>query len=119
MEHVIVFTPAQIITFCAALITLSGALSVILKAISKVKEPNDVQNTRLDAHDEHLKELDRRLEAHEKFFKQDKERFEDLEASNRVSQKALLALLGHSINGNNITQLEDAQRDLEKYLLEK
>ena len=42
-----------------------------------------------------------------------------LEEGNRVTQKAILALLAHGIDGNDIEAMQDAKKDMEKYLIGK
>ena len=37
----------------------------------------------------------------------------------RVSQQALLALLDHSLDGNNVKQMEEAKDAIQKHLLNK
>jgi hypothetical protein len=52
-------------------------------------------------------------------FGRDKQKIEAIEEGNRVTQQALLALLEHSIDGNNISALEKAKNNLNDYLIHK
>lgn len=52
-------------------------------------------------------------------FGRDKTKIEMIEQGNRVTQKALLALLKHSIDGNNIEALKKAEGDLSEFLIER
>ena len=52
-------------------------------------------------------------------FGRDKQKIETIEQGNRVTQKALLALLKHSIDGNNIDALKKAEEDLSQFLIER
>lgn len=52
-------------------------------------------------------------------FGRDKTKIEMIEQGNRVTQKALLALLKHSIDGNNIDALKKAEGDLSEFLIER
>lgn len=49
----------------------------------------------------------------------DNKRIKSIEAGNRITQQALLALMSHAINGNDIDKLEKARDDLQQYLIEK
>lgn len=42
--------------------------------------------------------------------------FDDIDASNRAIQKALLALMDSSIDGNNIDELKKARKDLYNFM---
>lgn len=52
-------------------------------------------------------------------FGRDKQKIETLEEGNRATQKALLALMEHSIDGNNIEELKKAKAELSHYLINR
>ena len=52
-------------------------------------------------------------------FGRDKAKIESIEEGNKVTQKALLALLKHSIDGNNKDALIKAEEDLSQYLIDR
>ena len=52
-------------------------------------------------------------------FGRDKQKIESIEEGNKVTQQALLALLKHSIDGNNIEGLEKAESRLSDYLINR
>lgn len=112
MNTSIVFTPSQIIAFCSAIAVISGAVHVLMDFIYKISAPNKIQNARLD-------NIELRLDKHDEIFKNDFERFEEIDESNRVTQKAILALLSHSIDGNEVTELREAKRELQEYLIKR
>lgn len=117
------FTAAELISvfigLCASIITISTALGVIAKMIDKARSPEREQNTRLDNIDKRLDEIDKTIAQFREYFTNDDNRFKAIEKSNKVTQSALLALLKHSLNGNDIESLKSAEKDLESYLLEK
>lgn len=119
----ITFTPAELISvfigLCASIITISTALGVIAKMIDKARSPEREQNSRLDNIDKRLDEIDKTIATFREYFTNDDNRFKAIEKSNKVTQSALLALLKHSLNGNDIESLKSAEKDLESYLLEK
>ena len=123
MDNVISFTPAQliavIIAICGAIVTISAAIGVITKALEKIKEPETAQNKRLELIEIKLETHDKILEKYQEFFTNDDNRFKSIERSNKVTQNALLALLKHALNGNDIDALKDAEKSLEAYLIEK
>lgn len=123
METVISFTPAQIIAVilavCGSIITISGAIGVITKAIEKTREPENNQNKRLDEHDKRLSALEEIAGKFKEYFDNDDRRFKEIEKSNKITQAALLALLKHSLNGNDMESLKNAEKSLEEYLIDK
>ena len=123
MDNVITFTPSQLIavilSVCAAIVTISAAIGVITKALDKAKAPEKEQNERLDAHEKRLNALDEIIVKFRESFDNDDRRFKEIEKSNKVTQSALLALLKHSINGNDTESLKEARKNLEEYLIEK
>ena len=94
----------------AAIVLISNAAEKIVQAVKAAKAPNDQQNERLNALEEWREEVDRKLI-------RDKDRFKDIDSGNRVTQRALLALLDHGIDGNNIKQMQDAKEALQDHLI--
>ena len=123
MNNVISFTPAQLIALilsvCAAIVTISAAIGVIAKALEKARAPEKEQNERLDAHEKRLNAFDEIIVKFREYFDNDDRRFKEIEKSNKITQSALLALLKHSINGNDTESLKEARKNLEEYLIEK
>lgn len=123
MDNTITFTPAELVSIilgiCAAIVTISAAIGVIAKLIVKAKAPEVQQNARLDTIDRRLDDIDKTIATFREYFTNDDNRFKAIEKSNKVTQTALLALLKHSLNGNDITSLKEAERSLEEYLIEK
>lgn len=110
MEHI---TPAQLWTFvlaaASAIVLLSNAVEKIGKAIAAAKKPNEQQNNRLDKIEARLDKIDSKLEA-------DKKRLEAADETRQVELRALLALLDHGIDGNNVAQMQDAKNGLLEHL---
>lgn len=123
MDNVIQFTPAQLIALvlaiCGAIVTISAAIGVIAKALEKARAPEKEQNERLDAHEKRLNAHDEIIEKFKEYFDNDDRRFKAIEKSNKITQSALLALLKHSLNGNDTASLKEAEKSLEEYLIEK
>lgn len=123
MYNDISFTPAELITMilgiCGAVITISAALGVVVKAIEKAREPEKEQNIRLDKIDKRLDDIDGTIAKFKEYFTNDDNRFKAIEKSNKITQTALLALLKHSLNGNDVNALKEAEKSLEDYLIDK
>lgn len=95
---------------CAAVITIVNTW----KALREVKQesPTGKQAEMLRIHEERLDLIEERL-------KQGDDRFHEMDAGNKAIQKALLALMSHAINGNDVEQLKSAKKELENYLVNK
>ena len=123
MDNTITFTPAQLISIilgiCAAIVTISAAVGVLLRVIDKARAPETEQNNRLDNIDKRLDDIDKTILKFKEYFNNDDNRFKIIEKSNKITQTALLALLKHSLNGNDVDALKDAEKSLEEYLIDK
>lgn len=103
---------AWLLAAASAIVLLANAAEKISKAVSAARKPNEDQDKRLDA-------LEGRMDAVERKLTNDKTRLDSYEDGNRVSQQALLALLDHSLDGNNIEQMRRAKDALQDHLLNK
>lgn len=92
--------------------TLAAAANWLVKLIQAVKAPNAEQDKRLGDLEKHMEEVDA-------FLANDKKRLDNIDESTRVTQRALLALLAHGIDGNHQKQMEEAKDELEYHLIKK
>jgi predicted negative regulator of RcsB-dependent stress response len=104
---------------CSALITLSAAAVIVINAIKKLREPENVQNKQIEELRGLYQSVDARLKIHEEYFNNDKKKISAIEEGNRVTQKALLALMSHAINGNDVDKLKEAENSLREYLINR
>lgn len=103
---------ALLLAVASAIVLLANAAEKIAKAWQHFKAPNARQDERLEALEHHVEEIDN-------YLAQDKRRLDTLDDGNRVTQRALLALLSHGIDGNNIEQMEKARAALEEHLINR
>lgn len=101
-----------ILAAASAIVLLANAAEKIGKAVQIAKAPNTRQDERLDKMEKHLEEVD-------SYLARDKKRLDALEEGNRATQRALLALLDHGIDGNNIKQMQAAKDELQSYLINR
>jgi hypothetical protein len=105
------FTTA-FLSICGALITIAAAFRIVAEAIKKLKEPEMNQDNK-------IKDIETKLELHDEYLANDKAKIESIEAGNKVTQQAILALLSHAINGDSKDQLEKAKNNLTDYLINR
>jgi hypothetical protein len=60
-----------------------------------------------------------RFSSYDDHFAKDLGRIEQIERGNKVTQRAILALLKHTIDGNDVDSLKKASEDLQDYLIER
>lgn len=97
------------LTIAQAINTIGSAIEKLTKLRQAAAAPNEEQNTRLDS-------LERRMDEAEKKLGRDFAAFQNLEKSTAVTQRALLALLGHGLHGNNVEEMAGAEKELKEYL---
>ena len=127
MEPVIQFTLSQawavVLSITGGIVTIAAAVTVIIKIVKAAKRPNELQNEEIKAMHKRQDRFEERLDNMERdygeFFRKDKERLDDIEKGNRVIQRAILALLSHGIDGNDIDAMRMAKKELEEYLITK
>ena len=107
-----VSTWTAIAAVLSAIVLLGNAAEKIGKAVAAAKKPNDKQNERLGRLEERMNKVEDKLE-------RDKTRLDNYGEGERVTQMALLALLDHNLDGNNVEQMKSAKDALQKHLLNK
>lgn len=112
MNTEITFTLTQVVALCAAVVSIGGAYGVFMSVVKKLKEPLEKLKTEVEG-------FKCRIESLEQDQVNTIDRIEVIEESSRVTHKALLALLKHGIDGNNISALEEASNDIQEYLIKR
>lgn len=103
---------AVVLAAASAIVLLSNAAEKIVKAIKAARTPHEEITARLDAVEKHLSEVDN-------YLKVDKRRLDVMDDGNRATHRALLALLDHGIDGNNIDQMQSAKEALQQHLINR
>lgn len=100
-----------------AVLEVAGAISIvaaagnwIVKLVAVIKAPNAEQNKHIAELQEWRKGVDQKLD-------NDNRRLNKKEDSDRITQRAMLALLSHGIDGNHIDQMVKARDALQEHLI--
>lgn len=112
-------TVGAIAAVCGCITAVGAVVLLIVAVVKKAKAPNDKQNERLAGHDNRLSALEKIVNRHDELFENDLRRFNRIEAGNRIVQRSILALLSHSIDGNDVESLRKAKQELQNYLIEQ
>ncbi len=99
-----------ILALCGAISTIGGAVEKIFKMVKTAKAPEQRQ-------DDEIQGIKMRLDKVERKLENDKLAIADSKECNHVLTKGMLALLEHSINGNNLDQMKEARKDVNTYLI--
>ena len=105
-------TIEALLWICTAINTIGAAIIVLTTFIGKAKAPNLRQNERLD-------NVEKEIDTIKHYLDSDNKRIKSIEEGNKVTQKALLALMSHALNGNDNDKLLAAKDELERYLIDR
>ena len=123
MDTVITFTPAELVAFVTAIggavVTVGAVATLIFKIVNRLRAPEIKQDERIKALEDKYSKLEEQNKIFTQYFINDNKRFNALEKSNQAILSTLRALLKHAINGNDREQLEDAEADLDRYLINR
>lgn len=123
MNNPITFTPmgiySGITAVCGLIITLWAVVEIVSKIIEIFKKTDKTQNSAIEKLQSRLDLHDKKFADYDTYFKRDKTRLDRVDEAERVTQKALLALLSHALNGNDTEALKEARDDLQTYLTNK
>lgn len=107
----------------SAFMLLANAIEKVANIWKSIKAPaeqkDNAQNDRLTALEEWKREQDEWRKSVEHKLDNDKLELRIIHDGNQACFQALLALLDHGIDGNNITQMQNAKIVLQKHLISK
>ena len=100
-----------VIMAVAGLITAIGGATAVLKRwwTNSKGMKNQEQINKLDKRVENVELKTQRLERHQ----------DEQEEFTKIMCNSMLALLNHSITGNNIAKLKEAEEEIKQYLINK
>ena len=108
------------LVICGGIITILTLWNMVEQRIKSTKMPTDNLEERVSLLEKKLEfEIKATFVEYDARFGRDKQKIEAIEDGNRVTQQALLALLNHAIDGNNVDEMNDARKELNKYFIRK
>lgn len=108
----IMWVVGAFLAVCGGISTICTAGNWIIRLVQVAKAPNAEQDKQLAEMQEWRKGVDQKLD-------NDNKRILRKEEGDRVTQRALLALLAHGIDGNHQKQMEEAKEELQNHLISK
>lgn len=108
------------LVICGGIITILTLWNMVEQRVKSTKMPTSNLEERVSLIEKKLEfEIKATFAEYDARFGRDKQKIEAIEEGNRVTQKALLALLKHSIDGNNIDALKKAETALSEFLIDR
>lgn len=93
-------------------LALLGAYVTVMNAVKTYREEKQRKDAPVNTMEQHVREHDEQLQ-------REHERIEDLEESNRIIMRALMAMLSHEINGNSDDRLRASFDEIQAYLIDR
>lgn len=113
LDHQFIITPNDIYKFilaiCGFIVSVTGAIKIIMNIIEKAKEPDKIQNDRITSLDNRVSIL----EKNQSIFKKNQKRAEEALV---LYMEALLQLTNHMIDGNHIENLKDVRNKMQDFI---
>lgn len=102
-------------TFIGAVVVLLLLIDIYIKVMTAIKTAREEKRRR----DSPVTTLEDTVKDHTDKLKNDHERLNELEDSNRIIMRALMALLSHEISGNSDDKLKASLEEIQQHLIEK
>lgn len=112
MNTQIIITPAGVLWVAGAIVSISAAAGVLIRIYKHFRKPGENQDHR-------IAELERKAVNDYNRLNDLDTGMQRLEEGNKITQRALLALLAHGIDGNDIDAMKKAKTDLTNHLIEQ
>lgn len=118
-EKIFSFTLADVAAGLSLIISAAAVWGICMKIASWAKKPNEQQNKQIEEQKKEIEEIKKTLKEHESFFAKDKQIIAAIKEENHLVMESLFALLQHGIDGNNIEPMQQAQKRIQDYLINK
>lgn len=116
MHHQIIFTPEDVVQIVHAICTMTGEIAAVVGALiaffAWLKKPKEKRLAELNDHEKRISTCEDEIDGIKKDIEESEKEFERMDRSDRVFQRGLLALINHSLDGNNVDEMETVRDEL-------
>lgn len=112
MNTQIIITPAGVLWVAGAIVSIYAAAGVLIRIYKHFRKPGETQDHR-------IAELERKSVNDYNRLNGLDTGMQRLEEGNKITQRALLALLAHGIDGNDIDAMREAKNELTNFLIKR
>ena len=102
----------QLVGTVAVILLLVGVYNTIMNAIKTAREEKRLKEQPVNT-------LEHTVEDPSKKLANDHERITQLEESNRIIMRALMAVMSHEVNGNSTEKLQKSMDEIQQFLIER
>ena len=102
----------QLVGTVAVVLLLVGVYNTIMNAIKTAREEKRLKEQPVNT-------LEHTVDDHTKKLQNDHERITQLEESNRIIMRALMAVMSHEVNGNSTEKLQKSMDEIQQFLIER
>lgn len=99
-----------VLAVCGGITTAAVAVSWVIKGIHAATGPEKKKAERMSKIEKNQAELMERMD-------ETTERLDRIDETNKIELKALLALINHTIDGNDVDEIKEARDDIEGALI--
>lgn len=103
---------ADIALIITLILTVMSIINFALIFKDRAGKPHKANETRITVLEEEVRVIKQNL-------KSDDKRIEQLDTETKILMRSINALLGHSLEGNNTEEMEEARREMNNYLIQK
>ena len=112
-------TVGGLIGAAAVILVLVAAYNTIMSAVKTWREEQKRKKAPVVALEGRADETKAMLEAHTQMLQADRARLTALEEQQRIMLRALMAMLSHELNGNDVQKLRDSVSEINDFLIKK
>ena len=98
-----------------ALIVVLLAIDVYIRVMTAIKAYREEKQRK----NQPVSTLEDKVQEHEEKLQKDYKRINELEDGNRITLRALMALLSHDINNNSVDKLKASMDEIHDYLVNR
>lgn len=112
-------TWGTLITSAAVLLVIIGAYNAIMNAVKNHREEKRRRREPVRRLKTSADKTEATLKKHTRMIRADRERITAVEEQQRITLRALMAMLSHEINGNSTDKLKSSVAEIQDYLIKK
>lgn len=108
----------QTLTFSDVLLAFA-VLFLFVEIYTKIMGAIKTHREEKKRKEQPVSDLEQTVQQHGQTLEKDHERLTNLEESNRIMMRSMMALMSHELNGNSNDKLQASYEEIQQYLIEK
>lgn len=112
-------TFGKLILAVAIILLLIGIYNVIMSAVKTWREEQKRKKAPIEKLENGTISMKDEIKTHSQMIQEDRERLSSLEEQQRIMLRAMMAMLSHELNGNDVQKLRDSVSEINDFLIKK